>query len=121
LRQADPGGEATEAADHVVVPGGRHPRGDALHVGVGAVEVDAGVPVVHPQVVLSNTNFDELMSTGVGYSPDRQAVQNPSASVAARRPGSDRYPSESAPRCRRISSISIRAAMRVERSEVSIP
>src|SRR5690606_24522140 len=45
--EPNPGGEAAEIADHVRVPGGSDTGCDAVDMGLGAVEVDAGVPVVH--------------------------------------------------------------------------
>ncbi len=80
--KADPGGEAPESAHHIVAPGGGDPGPDALDHGVGGSQVDPGLPVGRHHT-RSSTNLSPADRISVGYSPDRHAVQNPSAPVAS--------------------------------------
>ncbi len=91
-RELDAGGEPAESAHHGGTPGGGDERLDAADVPVGRVEVDSGVSVGHGTVAVgSRENFPEASRTSVGYSPERQAWQNPpSPPAAARSPSSDR-------------------------------
>src|SRR6267378_6571687 len=61
--------------------------------------------------------------TSVGYSPEKHAWQNVVASPPAARfiPSSDRYPSVSTPRCRRISSREWLEAINSDLVGVSMP